>query len=354
MTEVHLIDRSGRGPVPYTPLRPVIVRAPEIEAEIARLAGLDSPGDRRTAVVHPGLRDSDGLTPSVSLTVEVLLPGERTRPARHNSSAVVYAMRGGGTSVVAGREITYGERDVFSIPPWATYQHRNDTDAVSVRFVYSNASLLERLQVHVVDDATDLDPWQPLGDPATGTPASERGTVIGPDGAALLSYEQLISPDPPHQVAKHWPWAEVARHLFPLAETHGLDYGGRRLRLLYDPATERLQGTTSTFFATMGIMPAGNVDIPHRHTSSAINYNFQGRGWSIVGGQRYEWGDGDLMLSAPGWMIHGHASDETALTLTIQDSPLHIGLGSLLWQEDLTGATAALGSTPGYAATVTR
>lgn len=352
--EAHFIDRSGREQVEHRPLRPIIVRAAEIEDEIARLTRLDSPGSRSSAVVNPGLLDSLGFAPSIALTIDVLLPGESTRPRRHNSSAVNYAMRGGGTSVIAGSTIAFTERDVWSTPPWAVYQHRNDTDDVQVRFTYSNASLLDRLQVHVVDTSDGLDPMESLGDPAATVTDSDRGTVIGPDGASLLSYEQLISPEPPHQQARHWPWAEVARYLFPLAETHGLDYGGRRLRLMFDPSTNRLQGTTSTLFATMGIMPAGNIDIPHRHTSAAINYNFEGRGWSIVGGTRYEWFEGDLMLSAPGWMIHGHAADETALTLTIQDSPLHISLGSLLWQEKLTGATAALGSTSGFDSTVVR
>jgi gentisate 1,2-dioxygenase len=120
------------------------------------------------------------------------------------------------------------------------------------------------------------------------------------------------------------------------------------LFLLYDPITGRAQGTTSTFFATMAILPSGQVDVPHRPTSSAINDYFQGRGWSIVGGRRYEWESGDLMLSAPGWMPHGHAADEEVLALIIQHSPLQISLGSL-WMENLKdNVTAAMGVTKGF------
>lgn len=98
------------------------------------------------------------------------------------------------------------------------------------------------------------------------------------------------------------------------------------------------------------ILPPGQVDVPHRHSSAAINYYFSGTGWSIVGGQRYEWEAGDLMLSAPGWMPHGHAAnDEDVLVLTIQDSPLQIALGSLLWMENIkVGRTEALGVTQGF------
>lgn len=347
--EAFFFDQSDRAPVEYRPLQPVIIKGAEIEREIERLAALDVRRSRRSLVVHPGLLEGMGLMPSCTVSINVLMPGERTRPHRHNSSVVNFCMRGSGTSIIAGREVHVGQYDVWTTPPWAIHQHVNDTDELQVRFSYSNASLLDRLHVHVVDDTDGLDPYEPLGDPDTAVERSERGVQIGPDDSALLSYEQLISPEPPPQAAKHWPWPEVARHLYPLKETRGKEYEGRRLFLLYDPITGRAQGTTSTFFATMAILPSGQVDVPHRHTSAAINYYFQGRGWSIVGGQRYEWESGDLMLSAPGWMPHGHAADEEVLALTIQDSPLQISLGSLLWVENLKdNVTAALGVTKGF------
>ena len=71
---------------------------------------------------------------------------------------------------------------------------------------------------------------------------------------------------------------------------------------------------------------------------------------SVIEGNRYEWKAGDLMLTAPGWAIHNHSSkDEDVYELTIQDSPLHIGMGSLLWQEDLKRPARALGAEAGFA-----
>jgi len=55
------------------------------------------------------------------------------------------------------------------------------------------------------------------------------------------------------------------------------------------------------------------------------------------------------MLSAPGWAVHNHASnDEDVYELTIQDQPLHLALGSLLWQEDLREAPRLLGMNSGF------
>ena len=348
--DAYLLDQSDRPPVEHRPLKPITVKAATIEAEIARLAALPVAGTRRTVLVHPGLVEGFAFMPSCRVSLSVLLPGESTRVHRHNSSVVNFCLRGGGTSLIAGREVSFVERDIWTTPPWAIHRHTNDTDEIQVRLSYSNAGLLERLQIHIVDEGEDLDPHEVLGDPDK-VAASKRGEVVGDDGASLLTYEQLISPDPPYQQALHWPWEVVQERLYPLKERLGKEYKGRRLFLMYDPATGRTQGTTATFFATMTILPSGHVDVPHRHSSAAINYYFGGSGWSIVGGERYEWAAGDLMLSAPGWMPHGHAADdgEDVLALTIQDSPLQIALGSLLWMENLKdGETRALGVDTGF------
>jgi gentisate 1,2-dioxygenase len=96
--------------------------------------------------------------------------------------------------------------------------------------------------------------------------------------------------------------------------------------------------------------PPGIVDRPHRHVSAAVNYFLRGRGFSRVAGKRYDWQAGDLMLSAPGWAIHNHASqDERVYELTVQDQPFHIAMESLLWQENLKHAPVLLGYQPGFA-----
>ncbi|MBS1677616.1 MAG: cupin domain-containing protein [Actinobacteria bacterium] len=345
-----LLDRSGREVEPYRPLKPILIKAAEIEAEIERLSSEPFRGSRRTSIVHPGLLPSGSLYPACAVSLNVLLPGESTRPHRHNSSVVNFGVRGGGKSIVGGREIQWGQYDTFTTPPWTIHQHFNDSDEIQVRLSYSNSGLLDLLGVHIVENTEGMDPSQPLGDPEAEREQSVRGETIGEDGAALLTYEQLISPDPPYQPPLYWPWQELRTRLETLRSL-GQEYKGRRLFLMYDRATGRSQGTTATFFATITMRPAGIVDQPHRHTSAAVNYIFSGNGWSIVGGEKYEWGAGDLMLTAPGWMIHGHASHEgeDVYELTIQDSPLQIGIGSLLWLENLQEQVEALGVTQGFA-----
>ena len=152
---------------------------------------------------------------------------------------------------------------------------------------------------HVVDEELAEEPRGDRDDEDT------RATSLGAfrltdDGAMLMPYEKLINPDLVLIDALHWPWAKVKEQLDKLRALRP-SYGGRRLYLLYNPATGRTNGTSHSFFATMCLRPANIVDRPHRHTASAIYYFFQGSGSSVVEGRRYEWRAGDLMLTAPGW-----------------------------------------------------
>ena len=119
--------------------------------------------------------------------------------------------------------------------------------------------------------------------------------------------------------------------------------------MLYDPATGRTNGTTPTLFASMCMRPAGIIDRPHRHTAAAVNYFFEGSGWSTIDGRRITWEAGDIVLLAPAWAVHHHASDDRPVyQLAVQDNPLHLAMGSLVWQENLREPPRLLGVEPGF------
>src|SRR6266516_4470632 len=313
------IDRTG---LPYEQpklQKPLIVSKEEIEAEVERLASLPAPlnGRRMSIICNPATGVGNGFAPGTGITLSVLRPGERTKPIRHNSSQVNFCIRGGGTAFVDG--------------PAPSGRGRRDS--------------------HAEREPGRAKPQEMADAPGEGHKSAESpfGTFeIGRSGAYLMPYETLINPDVKKQEALHWPWHEVKKELDKL-KALGSSYVGRRLYLLYNPATEHTNGTTNNFFATITIRPGNIVDRPHRHTAAAINYFFAGRGYSVVEGERYEWKAGDLMLTAPGWAIHNHASyEDDVYELTIQDSPLNIWMGSLLWQENLSHPLEVLGATGGF------
>ncbi|MDA8311869.1 MAG: AraC family ligand binding domain-containing protein [Actinomycetota bacterium] len=351
----RFVDRvdASYPPVEEVMWPPVVIRAAEIKAQVERLASLPRPADgRRSAwIVHPLAEEPGlGLAPGIRVTLEVLLPGERTAPIRHNSSQVCFCIAGSGFAVVGGEKIAFDQYDVWHTPALTTYFHENDSSERQVRLTYSNAPLLEKIRVHFVDEHPPEEPAvRPEGSDEIDEHPVAHVFPLGERGAMLMSYERLINPEVVEQHPLHWPWREVKKELDQLSAL-GPSYRGRRLYLLYNPATGRTNGTSNNFFATITLRPPGIVDRPHRHASAAINYFFSGSGWSRVGGKRYEWSAGDLMLTAPGWMIHHHASnDQPVYELTIQDSPLHIAMDSLMWQEDLKRPYRLLGSQRGFA-----
>ena len=349
----RFIDRTG---VSHPTLKlndAVHIKKQDLDEEVERLASLSAPADgRRVSVIaNPVTGVGDGLANGISVSLCVLKPGERTKPIRHNSSHVDFCISGGGTVLVQGSEFKFARYDLWTTPGWSTYEIENDTSELQVRLCYSNAPLLEKLAVHVIEEAPEPHDEQEdePGTPRDPAKVSPFGTFqLTPEGAWLMPYEKLINPDHIQVKPLFWPWAKVKGELDRLRSL-GKEYIGRRLYLFFDPSTGRTNGTTHTFFATITIRPANIVDKPHRHSSAAINYYFAGSGYSTVGGKRYEWSAGDLMLSAPGWAVHNHASnDEDVYELTIQDQPLHLALGSLLWQEDLREAPRLLGMNSGF------
>lgn len=334
---------------------PVLISKAEIDAEIDRLSNIARPanGRRESQIVHPrATAPGNGLAPGIRVTLSVLLPGESTAPIRQNATQVSFCIGGGGTAVVGNKKFSFDQFDVWNHPSWTTYHHINDTDSVQVRLAYSNAALLDQLGVYLVEEHPPDESTEPADQPSEDGEANENPFGVfqlTDEGAWLMPYEILVSPPSIESPALHWPWQRVKDNLDKLTAL-GPEYRGRRLYLLYNPATGRTNGTTANFFATITVRPPKIIDRPHRHVSAAINYYFHGRGHSLVNGKRYDWEAGDLMLSAPGWAVHHHASgpDEHVHELTIQDQPFHIALDSLLWQEDLKRPARVLGIQSGF------
>jgi gentisate 1,2-dioxygenase len=357
MTEAIIRDISGApAPTGLDLWEPVIITGEAINAEAERLASIPRPdnGRRESIFMHPRATAGGGLTPGIRVTLSVLKPGERTTPIRHNSTQVNFAIRGSGVADIGGSRIEYERYDVWNTPSFRTYTHFNNGDDLLVRLTYSNAPVLEMLNIHIVEEDPKArmiaakEPDQKAVANEDPRKKSPYGIVTLENGSLLMPYEILISPKTVESNAYHWPWKQVRVHLDQL-EQLGSDYIGRRLYMMYNPMTGRTNGCTPSFFATITIRPPKIVDRPHRHSSAAINYYFQGRGRSTVEGNVYEWKAGDLMLSAPGWGVHNHASyDEPVYELTVQDQPLNIYMESLLWQEDLKHPAALLGSEAGF------
>lgn len=359
--DVTLVDVSGHAPREQALWPTVVLPKARIDAEIEHLASIDRPADgrRASAVNHPmNTGPVPAFAPGIDVHIIVLKPGEESAPVLRNSSLVDMCIGGAGTVSTGDKTFQVGRFDVWNTPSMQPVIYRNQGKELFVRLSYSNAPLLERLEVHYMKpaDTTDGHADGTASDQASSEHRARDASKpipIGQEGAQLMGYEWLVDIDTVDSRMLVWPWREVSPHLSHVQELD-LKYTGRHLYVLYNPATERRIGTSHSFFATIARLPADKVDKPHRHTSAAINYIMEGHGKSAVNGERIQWQAGDLHFSAPGWSVHNHASREQGFTaLTIQDHPLHIAMESLLWQETLKSPILKLGSEYGVETNLT-
>lgn len=352
---VRIVDTSDEALDLPTPWAPMKVARVDIEATIERLAQLPAPvtGRRCALLVHPE-STGRGMSPGIEVSIEVLLPGERTVPLRRNSSLVEISIRGSGTVEVADTVIALAQYDVCNVPSMKPHSYSNNGTELWARLSYSNAPLLALLGTHYYEGvAADWKPTPSVDGPIDmdGPGEYTRDTApdyeVSPTGARLRGYEFLVDIEPVLNRPLHWPYLKMSGLL-----SHEPRDKKRTIMALYNPATERKQGATGSFFVTLSQIPPGHSTPRegrgHRHSSVAINYHFAGSGYSIVDGQRIDWEAGDLLLSAPSWREHAHYFSETGMSVyTVQDHPLHIGMESLIWQENMEGQILALGSDAG-------
>jgi gentisate 1,2-dioxygenase len=334
----------------------IVISKEEIEAEVERLADSAPPasGRRSASIVHPSaVRPGLGLAPGIDAHINVLKPGEETLAIRSNSSAVDMCIRGTGSARIGSKGFAFGKQDVWNTPSMHPVVYENRSQDLQVRLSFSNRPMLEKLFVYYVEEPSERtqskDWFTSTEGVAMGPRAKNSAPIVPIDGGGyLMPYEHLVDPDTVTNSALLWPWGIVEPHLTNVRAI-GDGYTGRRLYILYNPATERRNGTTHSFFASIASYPGNIVDRPHRHSSAAINYWFGGSGCSVVGGHKLDWKAGDLMLSAPGWSVHHHSSGADGFfALTIQDHPLMIGMESLIWQETMQDPIKNLGAQIGF------
>ena len=97
---------------------------PVLEAEA------EYPGDPYDGVL---LEYTNPLTggptlPTIGAWIQMLRPGEATKPHRHTAATAYHAVKGQGVTTVGrtdAKDLDWGEKDCFFIPPWQWHQHAN-------------------------------------------------------------------------------------------------------------------------------------------------------------------------------------------------------------------------------------
>ncbi len=116
---------------------------------------------RRYAAAAPGspydgaiMRYVNPLTgghvmPTIGAAMQLLRPGEASKPHRHTGSAVYQCAKGHGHSVIGGQRFEWSERDIFCVPSWAWHEHANGSASEdAVLFQFNDLPVIEALGLY--------------------------------------------------------------------------------------------------------------------------------------------------------------------------------------------------------------
>lgn len=222
--------------------------------------------------------------------------GERLATDPEATSELYYVLSGRGWSEISGRVVTWEKGDVLTLPAHTPATHHGLTDAA----------------LYWVTDEPLL-----------------RYLGVTPKTARFLPTK--------------FPRRRLTDELAAIAGRPGANAKNRVSVLLANAEETQTLTITHTLWAMFGLLPAGQVQRPHRHQSVALDlildtpegcYTLLGdrldeRG-EIVDPVRVDWVPGGAFITPPGkWHAHVNETGTDAHLIPIQDAGLHTYLRSL-------------------------
>jgi len=149
-------------------------------------------------------------------------------------------------------------------------------------------------------------------------------------------FESRLSWTPPehtHISPYIWRKADIESEIAQLIDAERVE--GRRSVRISHPESGPEGGASPGVGVVVSVLRPGESDAPHRHTFSVINFIRDGHGHSIIGGQRFDWGPGDV-FTTPGWAHHQHFADpdsEPVVRFSFTDQPLIDKFNMCIYEE---------------------
>jgi gentisate 1,2-dioxygenase len=246
----------------------------------ATLVSAEKAARRVVMLVNPGRKEWSAASGLLYTGVQVMNPGESASAHRHQASALRFVMGGKGAyTIVDGERLELGARDFVLTPNGTWHEHGVDADGTQC----------------VWQDGLDIPLMNSLDANFYEVHPKTRQTP------APLSRENWSKPYSPVFLYK-WDDAykavkkeKVHHYTNPLTGGPVMPTMGAKLELVKETK-------------------------PIRHTGSQIFQVAAGRGWSDVGGQRFEWEEKDIFC-VPSWAKYQHGAHGEAVLFSFNDLP---------------------------------
>lgn len=281
----------------------------ELATRSGELIPIERGGERRVlALANPGLDGLPYATPTLWGAVQFLGARESAPAHRHTPGAVRFVLEGQGVwTSVDGDPCPMAPGDLVLTPGWNWHEHHNTGDTAMIWFDGLDLPMVAML------DAVFFEPGE--SDPAAA-PAPERSYSQQLHGHAGLRADDP-APSRPHSPLSVYRWAETDAALRDLAQ---LRPDATVLGVTFtDPTNGR--DVLPTMRCRMERLRPGTRTPSRREVGSSVRVIFSGRGTSVIGGARFDWSAGD-MLVVPSWAAVDHEVSETADVFVLSDAPV--------------------------------
>lgn len=308
---------------PVTRYSPTLWKYDEMRQLCMRAIELVRPEDAGRRVVTL-LNDSDAGREHTAVVgwlfsgLQAMKPGEITPAHKHTASAHRFIMEGAGAyTVVDGHRITLGKNDYVLTPNGCWHDHGVVPEGKTCVWQDGlDIPLMNSLETNFY--AVYDQPAQTAAHPENDLPLSYGGGMV-PEG--IPAWNRPYSP----AMVYRWDKTEAALRNFAAVSAPN-PFDGTIMRYA-NPLTGGW--AMQTMGAQMQMLPAGFQGKAHRHTGNVVYNVAQGRGYSVIGGKRFDWQEHDIFC-VPAWQWHEHVNldpDTETFLFSFNDFPVMEALG---------------------------
>jgi gentisate 1,2-dioxygenase len=303
---------------PQTKVKPFLWHWSELRRlmhQAGELIPLERGGERRVlALVNPGLGGKLAATQTLWGAVQIVMPGEIAPCHRHTASAIRFIIEGERSyTTIDGDKCLMERGDLVLTPNWTWHDHGCESDQPIIWMDGLDLPLVGDLDAVFFEFPREL---RQATTSINGSESKYGGPHLQPTwGKPAAGQSPLLN----------FKWQPTYEALKRIGEAPASPFD--------DVCFEYLNPSSGgPVLPTMGcyiqMIRAGVHTQAHRQVNSAVYHVFDGKGFSVINGQRFDWQRGDFFVVPP-WAWHEHANQgkDEAILFSVQDTPVMQALG---------------------------
>jgi gentisate 1,2-dioxygenase len=286
----------------YADVRPLLMRSGElVPIELA---------ERRALVLcNPGFGEGRlGITPSIFIGLQLLLPGEAAANHRHTASALRLVIEGrGGYTTVNGERLAMDPGDLVLTPGGCWHEHGQDGADAVIWLDALDVPLVHYLEASISEAGAEQN--APADLDASATRFRQAGLVPYAELGSRETYPLL-----------RFPWRDARVALAALARAADADAA---VHLAYVNPLTGAECLPTLGCSALMLRPGEERHFPRR-SASAVLHVIEGRGDARIDGESFSWAEHDVLAvptHAPLTLANGSATTPAFLFM-VDDAPL--------------------------------